>query len=225
MIQLSSDAPAAPSRREKRVLEPDERIAEVLFGLIMAITFTGSLSVATSQRDDVRSMVIGAIGCNLAWGIIDGVFYLLGALAARGSNAQALRALRNTQDPQQLLRIVSAALPLVASVLEPAELESIHQRLLRLPPPQVARLGGRDFAGAFGVFLLVFLSTFPVTLPFVFLNDIRHAMRLSNAIALSMLLVAGIAYGRVVGRSPWGFGAGMVALGGVLVGLTIALGG
>jgi len=225
VIQLSSDAPAAPSRREKRVLEPDERIAEVLFGLIMAITFTGSLSVATSQRDDVRSMVIGAIGCNLAWGIIDGVFYLLGALAARGSNAQALRALRNTQDPQQLLRIVSAALPLVASVLEPAELESIHQRLLRLPPPQVARLGGRDFAGAFGVFLLVFLSTFPVTLPFVFLNDIRHAMRLSNAIALSMLLVAGIAYGRVVGRSPWGFGAGMVALGGVLVGLTIALGG
>jgi VIT1/CCC1 family predicted Fe2+/Mn2+ transporter len=225
VIQLSSDAPAAPSRPEKRVLEPDERIAEVLFGLIMVITFTGSLSVATSERDDVRSMVIGAIGCNLAWGIIDGVFYLLGALAARGSKARAIRALRSAQDPQQVLRIVSDALPLLASVLEPAELESIHQRLQRLPPPKLARLSGRDVAGAFGVFLLVFLSTFPVTLPFVFYSDIRHAMRLSNAIALAMLLLSGIAYGRAVGRSPWGFGAGMVVLGGVLVGLTIALGG
>jgi hypothetical protein len=29
----------------KRVLEPNERITEVLFGLIMVLTFTGSLSL------------------------------------------------------------------------------------------------------------------------------------------------------------------------------------
>jgi hypothetical protein len=52
----------------KRALEPDERIAEVLFGLIMVLTFTGSLSVAEAGRDDVRTMLIGAPGCNLALG-------------------------------------------------------------------------------------------------------------------------------------------------------------
>ena len=36
----------------KRVLEPHERVAEVLFGLIMVLTFTGSLSIAESGRDD-----------------------------------------------------------------------------------------------------------------------------------------------------------------------------
>ena len=37
----------------------------------MVLTFTGSLSVAEAGRDDVRTMLIGALGCNLAWGIID----------------------------------------------------------------------------------------------------------------------------------------------------------
>jgi hypothetical protein len=67
----------------KRLLEPHERIAEVLFGLIMVLTFTGSLSVAEAGRDDVRTMLIAALGCNIAWGIIDGVLYLMGCLAEK----------------------------------------------------------------------------------------------------------------------------------------------
>jgi VIT1/CCC1 family predicted Fe2+/Mn2+ transporter len=51
------------------------------------------------------------------------------------------------------------------------------------------------------------------------------AMRASNAIAIALLFAAGAAYGRVVGRSPWLIGSSMVALGSVLVALTIALGG
>ena len=53
----------------RRVLEPIDRVSEVLFGLIMVLTFTGSLSVAEAGRDDVRTMLIGALGCNLAWRI------------------------------------------------------------------------------------------------------------------------------------------------------------
>jgi hypothetical protein len=66
-----------------RVLEASDRTAEVLFGLIMVLTFTGSLSVADAGRADVRAMLIGALGCNLAWGIIDGVLYLMTALAEK----------------------------------------------------------------------------------------------------------------------------------------------
>jgi VIT1/CCC1 family predicted Fe2+/Mn2+ transporter len=76
-----------------------------------------------------------------------------------------------------------------------------------------------------GVFLLVFLSTFPVAVPFIFMQRAGSAMRVSNAIAVAMLFITGLAYGRCVGRSPWGFGIGMVVLGAVLVALTMALGG
>jgi VIT1/CCC1 family predicted Fe2+/Mn2+ transporter len=219
--------PDDPIKSSKRILEPHERISEVLFGLIMVLTFTGSLSVADAGRDDIRTMLIGALGCNLAWGIIDGILYLMGCLAEKGRNLATLRALRKATEPQKAQRILAGALPpLVASILKPEELDSMRQRLQALPePPERAHLRAEDWLGAVGVFLLVFLSTFPVAVPFIFMQNTLLAMRVSNGIAIVMLLGAGMAYGRCVGRSPWGFGIGMVVLGAMLVALTMALGG
>jgi hypothetical protein len=216
-----------PIESSKRVLEPQERISEVLFGLIMVLAITGSLSVAEAGRDQIRTMLVGALGCNIAWGIIDGVLYLMGCLADKGRNLMTYQAVRKAADPKTAQRLIAGALPpLIASILQPAELESMRQRLLQLPePPARARLGRTNWLGALGVFLLVFLSTFPVVLPFIFMHDARPAMRLSNGIAVVMLFVTGFAYGRCAGRSPWGFGIAMVVLGCALVALTIALGG
>jgi VIT1/CCC1 family predicted Fe2+/Mn2+ transporter len=211
----------------KRVLEPQERISEVLFGLIMVLTFTGSLSVAEAGRDDVRTMLIGALGCNLAWGIIDGVLYVMGVLAEKGRNLMTFRAVRKISDPKKAQELIAEALPSVlAAVLQPAELEAMHQRLKQLPePPERARLSGSDWWGALGVFLLVFLSTFPVAVPFIFMQNATAALRLSNAIAIVMLFLCGFAYGRYIGRSGWVFGVVMVVLGSLLVAITMALGG
>ena len=209
------------------MLEPSERIAEVLFGLIMVLTFTGSLSVAEAGREDVSAMLIGALGCNLAWGIIDGVLYLMGCLAEKGRNLTVYRAVRGARDASLARRIIADALPpVIASVLQPADLDRMHQRLQWLPEPPVhARLAGSDWWGAVGVFLLVFLATFPVAVPFLVMENATAALRVSNGVAVAMLFVAGVAYGRFVGRSPWAFGISMVVLGAVLVALTIALGG
>jgi len=214
-------------KSSKRILEPVERVSEVLFGLIMVLTFTGSLSVAEAGREDVRTMLMGALGCNLAWGIIDGVFYLMGCLAEKGRNLKTYQAVRTATDPHKAHRLIADALPpLVASILQREELETMRQRLQQLPePPSYARLSKLDWAGATGVFLLVFLSTFPVAVPFLFMQNAMLAMRVSNAIAVGMLFIAGAAYGRSVGRSPWGFGITMVVLGAILVALTMALGG
>jgi VIT1/CCC1 family predicted Fe2+/Mn2+ transporter len=114
----------------------------------------------------------------------------------------------------------------VASVLEPAELDTMRLRLKRLPePPARARLGKDEWLGALGVFLLVFLSIFPVVVPFIFMNSAVPALRVSNAIAIVMLFVLGFAFGRQAGRRPWLVGISMVALGIALVGIAMALGG
>ena len=214
-------------KSSKRVLEPNERISEVLFGLIMVLTFTGSLSVAQADQAEVRTMLIGALGCNLAWGIIDGAFYLMGCLAEKGRDLMTYRKVRKATDSQKARQLIADALPSVlASVLKPAELEAMHERLQKLPePPDRARLSSLDWQGAIGVFFLVFLSTFPVAIPFIFMQSTMTAMRVSNAIAIVMLFFTGAAYGRCVGRSPWVFGISMVVLGGIFVALTIALGG
>jgi hypothetical protein len=209
------------------VLNPAERVSEVLFGLIMVLTFTGSLSVAEAGRDDVRTMLIGALGCNLAWGIIDGVLYLMGGLAEKGRDLQMLHAVRRAADPRAARRALADTLPeTVASILREDELDSMRARLQQLPePPLRARLSPRDWRGALAIFLLVFLSTLPVAVPFLVMANAGPAMRVSNAIAVGMLFFAGAAYGRCIGRRPWVLGIAMVALGSSLVSLTMALGG
>jgi hypothetical protein len=32
-----------------------------------ALTFTTTISLATAGREDVRTMLLGALGCNIAW--------------------------------------------------------------------------------------------------------------------------------------------------------------
>ena len=210
----------------KRVLDPIDRVSEILFGLIMVLTFTRSLSVAESGAAEVKEMLVGALGCNLIWGIIDGLFYLMGCLAERGRGLQVFHAVRQA-DPQTAHRLIADALPApVASVLKPAELESIRERLKALStPPVLPRTKLEDWLGAAGVFLLVFLSTFPVVIPFLFMHDITRALAVSNAIAIVMLFFTGYVFGKITGYRPVWVGICMVIVGLVLVGAAIALGG
>jgi hypothetical protein len=214
-------------KSSKRALDPQDRVAEILFGLIMVLTFTGSLSVAESGRDEVRTMLIGALGCNLAWGIIDAVLYLMGCLAEKGRGLITFRAVRKASDPVKAQRIIAGALPpVVGALLEPAELESIRVRLQALhEPPDHVRLRKDDWMGGLSVFLLVFLSTFPVVIPFIFMKSLAPALRVSNLIAIVMLFLLGCTFGRITSRNPWLVGIVMVVLGVILVGLTMALGG
>ena len=209
------------------MLEPGERIAEVLFGLIMVLSFTGSLSVADAGRDDVRLMLIGALGCNIAWGIIDAILYLMDCLSERGSDLRALRTARNAAAPGEAHRAIADVLPpMVAATLGAAEYEMVRQKLLRVPePPPRPWLSKADWLGGLGVFLWVFATTFPVAIPFIFMSDVARAMRVSNGIAVTLLVITGYAYGRITDFHPWLAALAMVVLGAALVAATIALGG
>ncbi len=211
----------------RRPLEPMERISEVLFGLIMVLTYTCSFSVAGAGREEVRTMLVGALGCNLAWGMIDAVFYLMGNFSASGQGILKLQALRHVGSPAEAQQMIADALPpVLVSVLSSSDLEHMRQELSRLPDlPAGPRLRKDDWLGAIGVFLIVVVATFPVTIPFAFITDARLALRVSNGIAIAMLFLTGYVFGRHAGHRPLTMGLAMVLLGGVLVAITIALGG
>lgn len=207
-------------------LSPIDRVAGVIFGLIMALTFTGTLSVATADRSEVRDMLIGALGCNAAWGIVDAVMYLVATMTERRRNRMILKEVRTIPDAARSReRILEALPPVVAATMEPAEVDVIRSRLASLPEPDVPALAVGDFRTAFGAFLVVFLSTLPVALPFLFVNEAHRALRLSNAIALVMLFAGGFYLGRHGGTHPWRLGLGIASVGVLLVWATIALGG
>ena len=204
-----------------------DRISEVLFGLIMVLTCTSTISVVTADRIQIRTMLIGALGCNLAWGIIDAGMYLMARLHEQGRNILILRAAREASAPEAAQAAIAGALPpLLASVLTQEQLELMRQKLRQLPePPMRPSLTKKDWVGAVAVCLLVFLSTLPVAIPFMLTNDARLALRVSNAIAIVMLFLCGYLFGRHAGLRPWLSGLSSVAIGSVLVVVAIALGG
>jgi hypothetical protein len=75
--------PDSGGEHSGRVLDPIDRVSVVIFGVLMAMTFIGTLSVASAGREEVRTVMIAALGCNIAWGLTDGVMYLVGILTER----------------------------------------------------------------------------------------------------------------------------------------------
>jgi VIT1/CCC1 family predicted Fe2+/Mn2+ transporter len=213
--------------RFKLVLDPIDRVLEILAGVIMVLTFTNILSVSHACEADVLAMLIAALGCNFAWGIIDAIMYLLNSLAAHGHELDALRAVRAARDPKEAERVLADELPKgVAAVLYPGELEPLLQRLRALPEPSARpRLTGEDWLEALGIFSLVFLSTLPVILPFLFVSKPVLVLRVSNLVAIGLLFLTGYLFGQNIGRDAWQLGILMVLVGCLLTGVAIALGG
>ena len=209
-----------------RVLDPVSRASEIVFGLLMALTFTGSISVATPGHEEVRKMMVEALGCNLAWGLTDAVMYLVGIATERSRGAMLLARLRATTDAAAAHSLIAATLPSrIGAVAGSDELELIRRRLLASRDTPARALGRDDFLGALGVFLLVVLATFPVVIPFAVIDTTTLALRVSNAVALVTLFAAGWTLGRYAGINAWLGGTIMAALGTVLIGVIIALGG
>lgn len=211
----------------RRVLDPVDRASEILFGLIMVLTFTVSLNAAEAGRSDVRAMLVGALGCNLAWGIIDAVMFLMGTKGERAIASRIVRAIQEAPTVSAAHVLIADALPsIVLPALSAVDLERIRLHLLRLPDnimdPQP--FGRQDYIGAVCIFTLVFLCTFPVVIPFMFLNDASFALRVSNVIAITMLFLTGYTFGNQSGR-PWRVGLLMVVIGLSLMSVALIFGG
>jgi hypothetical protein len=231
MTTTGPDAPAASAAfdiaPDGRILDPIDRNSEVLFGLFMVLTFTGTLSVATAGREDVRTMLVAAIGCNLAWGFVDGVMFVLRNLVTRGRLVSLVRAVHASRRPEDAHRLIAYHLGPPAAALDRPAFERLHRWMTDQWTSALPGLApnANDLRGALLVFLLVFASTFPVVLPFVFTTDLRLAMRVSAAIAIAMMFACGWSWGRYAGLVPWRAGLVLVVLGIAVEAIIIALGG
>lgn len=211
----------------QRVLEPVDRITEVIFGLLMAMTFIGSLSVATSGREEVRTMLIAALGCNLAWGLADAVIYLMRTWTERTRSRSLMERLQGSVDPRNGQGLIAEQLPpRIASAAGAEGLEMLRLRLLGTAgTPVQARIGWADVKGALATFLLVVLATFPLVIPFLLISQTGPAIRASNTVALAMLFLSGWMLARYSGGSPWAGGVALAVVGTALLFAIIALGG
>jgi len=216
-----------PGQLVRGILSPFERASEILFGLIMALTITGALSVAHATEQETRALFASTLACNIAWGLVDGVLYVFNALVERGRGRLVTLALQGNAEGPDVSELLAEMLPgRLLDRLTPAEIQALRQRLASHPgASERPRVRGRDVLGAIAVFLLVTASTFPVSLPFLLVHEPAKAMAISRGLSLLLLFFSGYAVGRYAGLRPAWVGLSTLAIGAVLVGVVKALGG
>lgn len=212
-------------------LEPEESLNEIIFGLVMMLSFTLAAGLATrSGEGGVGTLLLAAIGANVAWGIIDATLSLMGKLFDRRRQVRLLRALRAAPNEEAVLaRIRNQLDSSLESVAQTADREQLYRSILEtLTRGTLPKLGGikrDDWWAALAVFCLVAASIIPAVLPFLFIGDVWLALRVSNALLIGLLFFTGYHWARYIDVNPWLAGLGLMTLGLVLVAIAIALGG
>ena len=170
--------------------------------------------------------MLAALGCNLAWGLVDAVMYIIRTATER-ARLRVLGTRIRGADAAAAQQMIASAMPdHLAAIVGADELEGMRRRLLSLPTDDRALLRPHDFAQAAGIFAMVVVATFPVVLPFVFMQETAKAFLLSQGITLVMLFLAGMALGRYAGHpKAVRTGVAMAVFGAVLIAVVKALGG
>lgn len=218
------------SRFTQRHLDPASRAGEILFGLIMVLagTLTASFKVAEGKAG-VRQLLLTAVGCNVAWGIIDAVMYIMNSMIVRRGKMRLVEAVQRSPNTEAALSLIQDEIePELQELLDPKTAEafskSVRQNIVgaRITKKVLTK---DDLLGALASFWLVFVSFLPAALPFLIFSRPAVALRISNLLLIGMLFYVGQKWAQYAGRSRFLIGFAMVAVGLVLVGLTILLGG
>jgi VIT1/CCC1 family predicted Fe2+/Mn2+ transporter len=222
--------PPTRHRFVERYLDPASRLGEVLFGLIMvlSVTLTAGMTVAEG-RAGVRQLLLSALGCNIAWGIIDAIMYVMNCMTERGRKARLIAAVQHAPDARAALDIIRNEIePEFETLTEPAAREVLCQSILtylahgEAPSSSVTK---DDLYGAVACFWLVFLSCLPVVVPFLVFSQPTRALRVSNLLMIAMLFLVGQKWAQYAQTNRLVAGLAMVAIGLALVGVAILLGG
>ncbi|WEJ70454.1 hypothetical protein [Pseudomonas sp. PSE14] len=215
----------------QRVLQdittPFDRVSEMTYGVIMTLTIISVISAASggASRQD---LIVAALGCNLAWGLVDALMLLVRLRVERTHRHGRLRALRGISNDTDFRDGLDDFLPpRLVAVLQPDEVWRLRQRLMgsSLGTGEPPRGGAEVWLAALLIVLLVTGITLPMILPLWLVPDDLLALRLAQAIGVVMLFMLGWLLARWAGDSPWPGALGFTALGVAMTGLCIALGG
>jgi hypothetical protein len=214
-----------------RWLDPTSSLGEIMFGLIMTLTFTlgAGIIIDDEGREGARELLIALIGCNIAWGVIDGALYLVGQMFDRGRLRRVGQAVRTSPDEKSGAGLVANELEeWFEDVMKPEERQALYSRIasnVRAKPQAENNVTKADFMGAWVSFWLVVLASLPAALPFLIWDDARFALRVSNGILLASLFIVGSFWARQTMGKPWLVGLSFLTIGFALVWLAIQLGG
>jgi VIT1/CCC1 family predicted Fe2+/Mn2+ transporter len=214
-----------------RFIDPGDALGEVMFGIIMTLTFTvGARYFMVHGEFDREELIVGAVGCNIAWGIIDAVLFIIGTLFFRSQRTRFYQSLRATADDKAALSAVAHQFgledePLAIPAEDRAKLYESILAVARHAKPAAIRITKHDWTAAFLVFALVTLTAVPCVIPFLIIDNESIAITVSNGVQIALLFIAGYRWGSYTAVASWKVGLTVAALGFGMCMLAVVLGG
>jgi hypothetical protein len=215
----------------QRYLDPASRLGEILFGLIMVLTVTLTAGLtADSGRAGVRHLLVAAVSCNLAWGFIDAVMYVMDCMTERSARARLFRKVQTAVDRADALEVIRRQVePHLQYLDRETHREAVYAAILEeasdVKPVMTTRITREDVHGAIACFWLVVLSCLPAAVPFLVFSSPPRALRVSNVLLIAMLFLVGQKWADYINASRLTTGLALVAIGLCLVGVAVLLGG
>lgn len=218
------------------LLDPIDRLAETIYSVLILLTFTLAFRIFNLSSGEavsseyVNELLIGAFLAILAWGVIDGIVYVLTEVFERGEKHRILLYIESADTPEEAVEAIADELDFI---LEPITSENQRQSLyaeilehLHGSAPQPVRLKRADLTGGAASVLVAVLAVLPSLAPFIlFRNDHDLAIRVSNIVSFAVLFYSGYEWGKYTGTNPLKTGFLLVAVGVLLVAIAIPFGG
>jgi VIT1/CCC1 family predicted Fe2+/Mn2+ transporter len=220
------------------LLAPIDLLAEAIFAILIVLIFTlwaavvkiGPYPGQPISAESMNELASAAFGAALAWGVIDGILYILFSLFERSERHRILAQIQAAETDEAAVDVIADQFD---HIFEPITGEDrrlmIYEDMLahlRDSRPRPVGFQREDFIGAAGSVLVAILAVAPSLAPLVLLRGHGAlAIWISNIISFAMLFYAGFRWGRYTGANPWKIGLLLLGAAAIMVLIAVLLGG
>jgi VIT1/CCC1 family predicted Fe2+/Mn2+ transporter len=224
-------------RRPTDYLFPHERLVEILYGLVIALTITSAIRVITGGVTlDIELMVTTSLGAGVSWGIIDAMLYILVVIFQKHRYTRMAGKISSAKDESEALATIKEDLEeSLIGTLDAEDQKSVYRLVLRAHrrsnkanytnQPKSIAIAREDVFGAMQVFFAMLLATLVVVAPLWFIEPPHMAVLVSNVVAFIALFAVGYIWAKHTNIRKTLFGIVLVTLGAAIVGISLVLGG
>lgn len=236
--------PAAPPKETLlgnvlgEFLDPLDALFTIFFSILFALLFTlsygiliyrGALGSELSSRYG-QELFFAILGAVTAWGIIDGVLYVLGEVFARRERYRLLHDIQASDSEAQAAAAIAAELDFILEPITSGEQRHAlyHDILAYLSQaePQAVGIQRADVVGALATVLLSVAAVLPSLLPLLLMPGyLPQAIRLSNGVSFLVIFATGYSWGIHTGTNPWKTGLLLASVCLAMVLIAMLLGG
>jgi hypothetical protein len=219
-------------------LDPIDALFTIFYSILFALLFTLSYSILiyygllspSFESGYGRELFTAILGAVTAWGIIDGVLYIVAGVFARRERYRLLQYVQSSNSEEEAVAEIAYEMdfilePITTDEQRHALYHDIHSYLNQAEAQEVG-IERDDIVGAVATVLLYIVAVLPSLLPLLLLpGDTALAIRISNIVSFVVVFAVGYVWGIHTNTNPWKIGLLLSSVCIVLVLVAMLLGG